>query len=141
MFVGADDRLFVRFVAVFVDVALVQTVDQFQLVGLVGEELAGLAGADLAVGKIVPAADNLAHPLLDRFQILRPEGARGAVLRDAEIKIVIEAVLDRRSDRILGLRIKFQHRLRHYVGCAMANLIQAIDFTSHLRCSCELQWL
>ena len=87
------------------------------------------------------AADNLAHPLLDHFQIFRSEGARGAVLGGAEIEVVIEAVFDRRSDSELGLGIEFQHRLRHDVGSAVANFIEAIDFTSHLRCSCALQWV
>ena len=71
LLVGADDRLLCHLIAILVDLARFQPVDQFQLVGLIGEEGAGFVGADLAIVERMLAADDLAHALLDRGQILR----------------------------------------------------------------------
>ena len=126
MLVGADDRLFGHLVAVFVDLSLVESVDEFQLVGLVGKELARLAGADLAIGEVVLAADDLAHALLYRLEVVGAESARRAFFVETEIEIVVETVLDRRPDGVLGVGIEFQHGLGHDVGCAMANLVKIV---------------
>ena len=69
LLVGADRRLVARLVAIFIDPAARQPVDQFELVGLVMEERARLVGAHLAVGKGMAATDNLAHALFDLLQI------------------------------------------------------------------------
>ncbi len=65
LLVGADHRLLGYRIAIFVDASRFQPIDQFQLVGLIVKEIAGFVSSDLAIGKWMPAADNLAHPLLD----------------------------------------------------------------------------
>lgn len=126
MLVGADHRRLVGLVAVLVDAALGQPVDQLQLVGLVGEELARLVGADLAVLEGMPAGDHLAHAFFDGLQVLGGEGARPAIVALAQVEIVVEAVFDGRADGDLGLRVQLQYRLGHDVRRAVAQLIEII---------------
>ena len=85
-------------------------VDQFELVGLAGQ-----LGAGLVLGLVDPAVeqlaflDDLAHPLLERLEVLRGE-------RLGHVEVVVEAVGDRRADAELGLREELLHRLRQDVG-------------------------
>jgi hypothetical protein len=113
-------------VAVLVDAAALQPVDQFQLVGLVGKERAHVVGAYLAVDEGELAADDLAHALLDLLQVLRREGAGLAVLLLAQVEVVVEARVDGRPDGDLGLRVNPQHCLGHHMRGAVANLVQLV---------------
>src|SRR6202011_3923144 len=95
-------------------------VDQLELVRLVGQLFARLflrlvdaAGEQLAV------LDDLAHPLLERLQILGGE-------RLGDIEVVVEAVGDRRADSELRVGEHLLHRLREHVGGRVANDAAAI---------------
>jgi hypothetical protein len=72
----------------------------------------------------VLARDNLAHALLDLAQVVRLERAGLAALVLAQVEVVLEAVLDRRANGDLGLRVKLKHRLRHAVGRAVPQLVK-----------------
>ena len=126
--VRADNRLLLRFVPILVDAPLLQASNQLQLVGLVGKQLAGLVSAHLAVYERMLAADDLAHALLDRFQILRRKADQLALRVTAQVKVVIKARVDWRADRDLRLGIELQHSLRHHMGRAVAELVQLILF-------------
>ncbi len=105
MFVGADDRFFVRLVAVLVDISGGQPLDQFQFIGLVLKEFPGFVGADFAINKFVTAGDDLAHALFNRLQVIRGEGFGFALCVHPQVKIIVEAVLNGRPDGQLGLGI------------------------------------
>ena len=71
-------------------------VHQFELERLVGQLLLRrLHRLDDATGDLLRPLDDLLHTLLQRLQILRSEGA-------VDGEVVVEAVLDRRSDTQLG---------------------------------------
>ncbi len=86
-----------------------QVVDQLQLVGLGGEELAGLLPVHLLPDKRRFGRHAFLHLLLDSGEVLRHQGPR-------QVEVVVEAVLDGRADAELGLREEHLHRLRHHVG-------------------------
>ena len=115
--VQADDRLFSERVAVFVQAAFFEAVDQFQLVGLVLEDLAGFIGGDDLFDKGMPGGDDLAHAFFDLLQV---------IFRDlfGQVKIIIKAIFDRRTDRVLGLRVEFQHGLRHDVRSRVTDAVE-----------------
>ena len=72
-------------------------VDQFQLVGLVGQLLAGCLGRGRhSAGEPLSRLDDLAHALVEIDQILRGEGS-------VDPEVVVEAVLDRRADPEFGV--------------------------------------
>ncbi len=83
-------------------------VDQFELVRLTGEDAARLVLRDLLSddGKI--SLDRDTHPLLQRLKVVRCEWPW-------QVEVVVEAVFDRRSDRILRLREHLQYRFRQHV--------------------------
>ena len=121
--VERDFRLGIQRVAVFVQAAFFQAVDQFQLVGLVLEDLAGFIGRYNLLDEGVPAGDDLAHAFLDLLQV---------ILRDrlGQVKIIVETVLDRRADGVLGLRVEFQHGLRHDVRGRVADAVKQRIFVA-----------
>ena len=93
--------------------------DQFQLVRLVGELLAGGLVGDDAAGEPLPALLDLLHLLLDGLEILRRE-------RPGDLEVVVEAVLDRRADAQLGLGEDLLHGLGHDVRGGVAQDVQAV---------------
>ena len=115
--IDRDLRLLLERVAVLVEAALLEPVDQLELVGLVLEDLARLVGRDDLLHEVVLAGDDLAHALLDRLQVFGREVAR-------QVEVVVEAVLDGRADGVLGLREHLHHGLRHDVRGRMAHLVQ-----------------
>ena len=85
-------------------------VDEFELVRLVGKFFARLVfGLVDAPGEQLAFLDDLAHPLLQRLEILRRERAR-------HVEVVVEAVGDRRADAELGLGEHVLHGLGQHVG-------------------------
>ena len=123
--VGRDDLAAFGFLAVLVHRAFDQALDQLQLVGFVAKQLAGLVGTDLPVHKRMLAADDAAHAPFNLLQVLRQEGA-GPVPIHAQVEVVVEAVLNRRSDGQAGIRIQFAHGLGHDMGCAVPNPVQPV---------------
>ncbi len=63
--------------------------------------------------------DDLAHPGLDRREVLRRE-------RDVAGEIVVEPVLDRRPDRHLRARVEPLHRFRQHVRRVVADQLQRL---------------
>ena len=73
-------------------------VDEFELVGLVGQLLACLVlGLIDPPVEQLPVLDDLTHPLFQRRQVLRRE-------RLGHVEVVVEAVGDRRPDAQFGVR-------------------------------------
>ena len=86
---------------------------------LLQEELdGGIAIPDLAHDFLV-ARDDLVHALLDALEVFRRE-------RLAAREVVVEAVLDRRADRDLRLRIELLDRLRHDVRRVVAQQLEPV---------------
>ena len=74
-----------------------QIADEFQLVGLVAEELLGFLRGQLSILKFVPLFEDVFHPLLNRLEIGVGESSR-------QIKIVVKSVFNGRTDSDLALR-------------------------------------
>ena len=85
-----------------------ESVDEFELVRVVLEDVSPLVGRDFADLERVLALDDGPHPVGDPVQV-----AVGRV--HVEVEVVVEAVLDGRADGGLGLREPFHHRLRENV--------------------------
>ena len=100
-----------------------QVLDQLDLVGLVllHEALQCLTGADVAALECLVGLDVAAHRLLDPRQVRLADG-------DAvrELEVVVEAVLDRRTDRDLGARVELDHRGREHVRRVVADQVERL---------------
>ena len=93
-----------------------EVVDDLDLERLVAldEEGAGLVRASLAELERVVGGDALAHPRLDRREVVGRQRAR-------QQEVVVEAVGDGRPDAELRAREQVQDRLGHDVGGAVAH--------------------
>ena len=103
------------------DLVLGQVGDDLRLVGLadpleVGDGL--VAVPDLPDDLLVPV-DDLGHPRLDGAEVIQREGLVPG-------EVVIEAVLDGRSDGHLGPREKLLDRLGQHVAGVVANYLQGV---------------
>ena len=98
----------------------VDACDDLELVGLVGEELETLGGGVLLPGEGLVFGDDLPHPGLDAGQVVLAEvGAAG------QLEVVVEAVLDRRPDGVVGARPEVGDRLGEHVGGGVAQDVAA----------------
>ncbi len=98
---------------VFIYTASGQSLDLLQLVGLVGKFLLSLFDADLPLLEGVLVSDDFPHAGLDFAQVIGRQRAR-------QVKVVVEAILDRRAKSYLALWEQLQHRFGHDVGRGMA---------------------
>ena len=112
-FRGFIDRL-----AVFIHAALLQSLDQIDLKGLVFEDLPGFFGRDDFFLELVFSGNDLAHAFFNRFEIFRGKLA-------GEFKVVIEAIHDWWADGDLGFAWfeKLHNGLGHDMGGGMSNFI------------------
>jgi hypothetical protein len=110
-------RFLIQRISVLVRAAFFQSFDEFDFVGLVLENLACFFGRDNLLHEWVASGDDLAHTLFDFLQVFQGDGL-------GQIEIVIEAVLDRRSDGVLRLRIELKHGLRHHMRGRVADAVQ-----------------
>ncbi len=95
-----------------------QSGDQLELVRLVGEHAAGVVARECLALKGMVLVDDLAHTRLERLQVLRGQRAR-------ELEVVVEAVVDRRTDGDARLaREHLHHGLGHHVRRRMADAVQ-----------------
>ena len=94
--------------------------DDLDLVGLVGEHLEGLVGGHLGAHERLVGGDDLAHPSLDRRQVVVAERAPAG-----QLEVVVEAVLDRRADRELGAGEQLGDGLGHDVRRRVAQHVAA----------------
>ena len=94
-------------------------VDQLDLVGLalLGEDLLGLVAAPHLLGEGFVARDDLAHLRLDGGEVLRGEGLVAG-------EVVIEAVLDHRTDGHLRSRKELLHGFREHVRGIVPDQLQ-----------------
>ena len=65
------------------------------------------------------AVDDLFHALFDRHQIIQAE-------RRIACEVVVEAVLDGRTDGYLRARKQFLYRLRHHVACVVTDGLECL---------------
>ena len=82
--------------------------DQLELVGLAGQLGPCLVVGHHAALEALALPDDLAHPLLDRLQVVRAE-------RPGHVEVVVETVLHRRPDAQLRLREQLLDRLGQHV--------------------------
>ena len=88
----------------------VDALDDLALVGLIGEDRQTLLDRVLFAHEGLVLGHHLAHARLDATQVLFAEmGATG------QLEVVVEAVLDRRSDGETGAGPQLQHGLGHHV--------------------------
>jgi hypothetical protein len=98
-----------------------QIADQLDLVvlALALEDLDRLGDRHVAALEGLVGLDVGAHRRLDLLQV---GVADLHILR--EVKVVVEAVLDRRADRHLGAGVELLHRLGHHVGGVVADQVE-----------------
>ena len=90
-------------------------VDQFQLVGLIGQLRAGLVlGFVDPPGEQLPLLDDGAHPLFQRLEVLGGEGLR-------DLEVVVKPVGDGRADAQPGTGESLLHGLGQNVGGGVPN--------------------
>ena len=106
-------------VAEVADGLLLDLVDQLKLVGLVGEDRARLVLGDPAALDRHVALHRAAHPPLDAREVLGRQRTR-------QLEVVVEAVLDRRPDRVLALREHLDHGLGEDVRGGVAHAEEAL---------------
>ena len=95
-------------------------IDQFELVGLIGQLGAGGVGGLIhPPGEQLTVLDDGLHPLLELLEVLRRERLR-------HVEVVVEAVGDRRADAQLGRRKKLLHGLGQHVGCRVPDHAAAL---------------
>ena len=88
--------------------------DKLELVRLIGLFGEGFLLGHHAAAEGLGGLDDALHALFDLFEILRSE-------RGVHIEIVVEAVLDDRSDAEFGVRTDFLYGLGHDVGRGVAH--------------------
>ena len=86
-----------------------------EFVGLVLEEFLGLVAREFFAHKGKLGADELAHGLLDGREVLRAQAV-------GQVKIIIKAVVGRRTDVNLHIFEQRAHRRGHQVGRAVPDL-------------------
>jgi hypothetical protein len=98
-----------------------QVVEDLHLERLVAalEEGPPLLRRQLTPDEGMVCRDRFGHPLLDRFEI-------GGRQRPIQLEVVVEAVVDRRSDPELGAREQVENRLGHDVGGGVAHRIELV---------------
>ena len=110
----------VRKVAVGVDAegVVLDSVDDFELEGLVVEEFIGLGAGDLGAPEGKVGGDGVGHLLFDGGKVFVSEGAW-------QIKVVVEAVLGGGADGELGLGEDGADGVGHDVGGGVSDGLAA----------------
>ncbi len=103
-------------VAVLIQIAGFQTLDQLQFVRLVVKDLFGFVRADHLAVKCHAGLDDPAHALLYAFEVFKRQ-------RPGQVEIVVEPIIDGWTDRHFCAGKFFQHRLRHDVRGGVPNLV------------------
>jgi len=115
-----------RPVAVLVDLAGHQVIDQFDLQRLPLEETARLVGRDLPVAEVVRSGQDLPHARFQPHQVLGGEGHSLALGIRAQVEVVVEARVDGRTDAQPRLRKLLQHRLGQDMRQAVPDPVQPV---------------
>ncbi len=90
------------------DLALVDGIDDLELVGLVGELDTSIVDRDLLAHERLALLHQLAHARLDALEVVASE-------RFLDVEVVVEPILDRRSDGPLGAGKQLGDGLGHDV--------------------------
>ena len=96
-----------------------ESVDELELERVVLEQRARFSLAHLAPGEADVFGQNLFHPGLNLLEVL---GRKGLLDRE----VVVEARVDRRTDRRLGLGEEVQHGLGHDMGERVPHFIERL---------------
>src|SRR5690606_26034685 len=96
-----------------------QAGDELELERLLGEDPARLLELDDAAAKLVAAADDLLHPLLDPGEILLGD-------RRGELEVIEEAGVGGGADPEVGAGVKLGHRLGHDVGQGVTDAVKLL---------------
>ena len=83
--------------------------DDLPLVRLVREPLQSRRAVELLADEGLARRGDVPHPVLDLAEVFRRE-------RRGQLEVVVEAVLDRGADGVLGARVEIAHGLGHDVG-------------------------
>src|SRR5919201_2922036 len=103
--------------------ALVEALDDLPLVWLVAEALERLGPRDFLSDERLVGGHDLAHPTLDLGQV-------GFGDRSRQLEVVVEAVVDRRPDRVPRPGPQVARGLRQHVCRRMAKDVQAVRLGS-----------
>ena len=95
--------------------------DDLLLVRLVGEQLQALVEVVLLAHERLVLGHDLAHPGLDALEV-----RVGEVLAVGQLEVVVEAVADRRADRVLGPGEQVEDGLGHQVRGGVAQDLAAL---------------
>src|SRR3546814_260426 len=96
-------------------------VDDLELVLVVGEDLPGLVGVDLALHEGLGLLQDRPHALLDAGQVVLVEGAPVG-----QLEVVVEAVLHGRADAERGPGEQLEHRLGQHMGRGVADDVETL---------------
>ena len=97
-----------------------RVVDDLELVLVILEEHARRIGPDLVADEGLLLLDDLAHARFDAREVVFLE-----VLAVGKLEVVVEAVLDGRTDAERGAREQVEHGLRQHVGRRVADRVEA----------------
>ena len=88
--------------------SLVDATDDLRLERLIREHLEGVIDRERLPNEGLVDLDDLLHTGLDPLEVLRGEGS-------ADIEVVVEAIGDRRPDRVPRSRVEIENRLSHHM--------------------------
>ena len=94
-------------------------VDDLELVAMVPEDLTGPVRRDLVADERLGLGDDLAHPGVDAVEVVR-----GEVAAVGQLEVVVEAVLDRRTDPERRPGEQVEHGLGQHVRRRVADRVQ-----------------
>jgi hypothetical protein len=104
--------------------SLGHALDDLGLVGLIREQLQSRCTIEFLALEVLVLGNDAQHLRLDALEVVGRE-------RPFDVEVVVEAVLDRWSDRILGARVQREHRLsedvRRGVACDLATEILVLS--------------
>ena len=116
-------RLLFKRIAILIESAFFEAIDQFQLIGLVCKNLTRLLRRNDSLLKLMFALHDSTHPLFDQFQIFRREISW-------QVKVIIETIFHWRPDRDLSIREHLHDCLRHDMRRRVADFIQLRIFVA-----------
>ncbi len=99
----------------------VDALDDLHLEGLVGETLEALLAGELLAHERLVLAHDLPHPGLDPAEVVLAEPSSAG-----QVEVVVEAVLHRWADGVLGPGEQVAHRLRHHVSGGVTEDVLAL---------------
>ena len=103
--------------AILIDATRRKPVDQFDLIGVVPKQFAGLVCRHFAHLKGMAPLEDLLHARLDPRDVL-------LIRRVRQVEVIVKTIFNRRADRRLGVGETFDDRLRQHVRGGVPDLVQ-----------------